>query len=218
MVATSLSTPAHLPTGDPRAHPAYPGQPRGRASHCPTTSHDDGHVQADASCDPTRPIPASIARFRPGRRRTGRGYTGRPWRPRPAATLHDLTPVGHSGRGNARTPDAHTGHGHRTPVAWTGRVDNRTLAPDTGRGRGRGDEGTVGISTSCATTPSGPRAEPATVFLWKAPAALGNHDGSAVGQLGVRDCLSHHQAAARSLRRLSRASAHCSPQIISGGA
>jgi hypothetical protein len=54
----------------------------------------------------------------------------------PTATLQDLS-VGPSGRGNARTPDAHTGHrtpdtlgrsdahtGHWTAVAWTGtRVD-----------------------------------------------------------------------------------------------
>src|SRR5829696_9361723 len=30
------------PTNDPRLHPASPGRPRGRAGHCPTTSHDDG--------------------------------------------------------------------------------------------------------------------------------------------------------------------------------
>ncbi len=47
----------------------------------------------------------------------------------PTAVLHDLTSVGHSGRGNARTPDAHTGR--RTPETWTLRRPHRTL--DTGR-------------------------------------------------------------------------------------
>jgi hypothetical protein len=34
-----------------------------------------------------------------------------------------------------------------------------------------------------------PRAGHPTLFLWTAPATLGNHDGSAVGHLVVRDCL-----------------------------
>jgi hypothetical protein len=62
----------------------------------------------------------------------------------PTATLHHL-PVGHNGRGNARTPDAHAGHrtpdtgrsdartGHWTPVAWTGTRGHCPLALDTGR-------------------------------------------------------------------------------------
>jgi hypothetical protein len=57
----------------------------------------------------------------------------------PTAALHDLTSAGHSGRGNARTPD--TGQrtpgrsdartGHWTPVAWTGTRGQARV--DTGR-------------------------------------------------------------------------------------
>ena len=105
------------------------------------------------------------------------------------AALQDLTSAGHSGHGNAQTPDAHTGRRtadtwtlrrpHRTldtgPVdrqAWTlvARTGHRTL--DTGRGRGQGDEGAAGIRTSWATTPSDRALGRPTVFLWTAPAAL----------------------------------------------
>src|SRR5918996_701132 len=85
----------------------------------------------------------------------------------PTAALHDLTPVGHSGRGNARTPDAHSGH--RTPDTRTLRRPHRTLdtgrvdrhvwrldvrtghwTPAAGRGCGHADEGTP------ASAPPGP--------------------------------------------------------------
>ena len=46
----------------------------------------------------------------------------------PTAALQDLTSAGHSGRGNAQTPDAHTGR--RTADTWTLRRPHRTL--DTG--------------------------------------------------------------------------------------
>jgi hypothetical protein len=49
----------------------------------------------------------------------------------PTAALHDLTSAGHSGRGNARTPDS-------------GHLDAQTPAPDTGhrsRGQARVDTG-----------------------------------------------------------------------------
>jgi len=74
----------------------------------------------------------------------------------PTAALQDLTSAGHSGRGNAQTPDAHTGRRHRTPdsgqldagqrtpgrsdtrtghstsAPWTGKRGQWSLAPDTG--------------------------------------------------------------------------------------
>ena len=114
----------------------------------------------------------------------------------PTAALQDLTSAGHSGRGNAQTPDAHTGRRtadtwtlrrpHRTldigPVdrqAWTlvARTGHRTLdtghwTSGAGRGRGQGDEGAAGIRTSWATTPSDRTLGRPTVFLWTAPAAL----------------------------------------------
>ncbi|HEY9376325.1 MAG TPA: hypothetical protein VIQ02_04425, partial [Jiangellaceae bacterium] len=48
----------------------------------------------------------------------------------PIAALQDLTSAGHSGRGNAQTPDAHTGRPHRTPDS--GHLDAQMPAPDTG--------------------------------------------------------------------------------------
>src|SRR5215211_2278487 len=67
----------------------------------------------------------------------------------PTAALPDLTSAGHSGHGNAQTPDAHTGRrtvdvgqrtpgrsdartGHWTAVPWTGKRGHWSLAPDTG--------------------------------------------------------------------------------------
>jgi hypothetical protein len=107
-----------------------------------------------------------------GRPRAGHGRSGRPRRPRPSqpsgclptAALQDLTSAGHSGRGNAQTPDADTGR--RTADTWTLRRPHRTLdtgpvdrqtwtlvtrtghrTPDTGRGRGQSDDGAAGIRT-----------------------------------------------------------------------
>jgi hypothetical protein len=128
---------ASLPAGSHQrtilAHPAYPGRPRGRAGHCPTTSHDDGQVQTDASAGPAPPAPASSARLpthaddEPGR--TQRATTPTPAIPairRPAhAALQDLTSAGHSARGKAQTPDADTGR--LTADTWTLRRPHRTL-------------------------------------------------------------------------------------------
>jgi hypothetical protein len=140
-------TPGSLPTNDPRVHPAYPGRPRGRAGHCPTTSHDDGQVHTDASAGPAPPAPASSTRL-PLRQTTSRAWTQRattPTRPSqpygclPTATLQDLTSAGHSGRGNAQTPDSGrrtADTGQRTPDS--GHLDAQTPAPDTGhRSRGQ---------------------------------------------------------------------------------
>jgi hypothetical protein len=71
-----------------------------------------------------------------GRQRAGRGHHRHPRRPGPSqpcgrlptAALHDPTPVGHHGRGNARTADAHW-----TPTPNTGHLDAQTPTPDTGR-------------------------------------------------------------------------------------
>jgi hypothetical protein len=52
--------PRLLPTGDPRAHPAYPGRPAVDWP-LPNQFHDDGQVRADASAGPARPAPASSA-------------------------------------------------------------------------------------------------------------------------------------------------------------
>jgi hypothetical protein len=106
--------PGSPPTGDPRAHPANPGRPRGRPGHCTTTSHDDGQVQADPSADP-----ADLRQSRPpgsdsGRRRTGRGHGGRPRRRRPSQPC-GCCPPPPSTTSRPDTVDA-GGHGHRTPT------------------------------------------------------------------------------------------------------
>src|SRR5215211_6394122 len=131
-----LATHRLPPTNDPRMHPASPGRPRGRAGHCPTTSHDNDQVQTDASAGPAPPAPASSTRLRL-RQTTSRAWTQRATtptpaipaarRPAPPPALQDLTSAGHSGRGNPRTPDA----GQRTPDS--GHLDAQTPAPDTGR-------------------------------------------------------------------------------------
>jgi hypothetical protein len=133
---------------------------------------------------------------------------------------------------NARTPDPGTpgrphpdigqrmrGHlrGHRTV----------TRTPDTGH-RTRGRDRVLGqghLGTAAPDRHPGPPRPPdctlgrRTVDLWTAPAAPGNDEGSAtVRYLPARDYLQHYQAPARSLRRPSRALAHCSPRTIAGRA
>ena len=101
--------------------------------------------------------------------------------PRPTTSLRS-----DSGRGNARTPDDHTGHRHldaQTPAPDTGRVDRHVWTldarpghwtPNAGRGRGQGDDGTAGIRTSGAHHAERPLAGTPKVLLWTAPAALGS--------------------------------------------
>jgi len=126
-----------------------------------------------------------------GRPRAGHGRSGRPRRPgHPShtAACPRRAPRPHSGRTQRtrqptdtgrppRTPDSghrtsgrSDGTGHWTPVAGTGKRGHWT--PDAGRGRGQGDEGTAGIRTSWATTPSDRALGRPTVFLWTAPAAV----------------------------------------------
>jgi hypothetical protein len=101
---------------------------------------------------------------------------------RPTAARHDLTPVGHRGRGSARTPDAP----RWTPDSWTLRRPHRTLdsgrvdrhawtldartghwTPDAGRGRGHGDEARPASAPPGPPRPGAARWPP-TVFLWTA--------------------------------------------------
>ena len=172
----------------------------------PTTSPRHGQVQADTSAGPARPAPASSARLRLGQT-TSRSWTQRATTPTPTistvrrpaiAALPDLASARHSGRRNARIPDAHTGHrtreagqrtpersdartGHRTPVAGQASVDTgRTghWTPDAGRRCGQGDD-----DTAASGPPGPPRRAIAnwnalTVFLWTAPPALASQAGS----------------------------------------
>jgi hypothetical protein len=171
--------PARLPTGDPHTHPAHPGRPRGRPSHCSTTSDDDSQVQADASAGPALPASASIARFRLGQT-TSRLWTRQATTPTPAIPAMRLPappPPSTTSRRTQRTRERmDTGRQHWTPDAWTLRCPHRTLdsgrvdghawtldartghwTPDAGRGRGHGDEGTAGIRTSWPLRPAAAR-------------------------------------------------------------
>jgi hypothetical protein len=145
------------PTNDPRVHPAYPGRPRGRAGHCPTTSHDDGQVQTETSAGPAPPAPASSTRRRlrqttsrawtqrattltpaipavrrPAQRRAPRPHSGRTQRTRQRTNTGrpDRTPTPDAGQRTPGRSDARTGH--RTSVPWTGKRGHWSLAPDTG--------------------------------------------------------------------------------------
>jgi hypothetical protein len=119
----------------------------------------------------------------------------------PHATLHDLIPIGHSGRRKARTPDAHIGRrrpdtGHldaRTPAPDTGHRSLGQAPVDTGHRRGQGNDSTAGVRTSWASSPSDHMLGRPTVFL-----------------------LSCYQATAGSLCGPGRASAHCSPRTNFG--
>src|SRR5215207_832548 len=140
--------PGSLPTNDPRARVCTVGHAiaLATAQPPPTTTAESKPTPLLAQHSPRQlRAPGSDS----GRPRAGRGRSGRPRRPRPSepcgglptAALHDLTSAGHSGCGNARTPD--TGQrtpgrsdartGHWTPVASTGTRGHWSLAPDTGR-------------------------------------------------------------------------------------
>jgi hypothetical protein len=157
--AIALPLPNHLPRRrpSPNRHLCWPSTARAsferqaltRADHEPVVDAAGDHA------DPGHPSRAAAC---------------------PTAALHDLTSAGHSGRGNARTPD--TGHrtpdsghldaqtpapdtGHRSPGqacldrhAWTLVARTGHWTPDAGRGHRQGDEGTAGSRTSWATTPS----------------------------------------------------------------
>ena len=121
------------PTNDPRVHPAYPRRSRGRAGHCPTTSHDDGQVQTDASAGPAPPAPASRRGANSGRPRAGHGRSGRPRRPRPSQPYGGLPTPRSTTSLRPDTADAAT-HRHRTPTperrtadTWALRRPHRTL-------------------------------------------------------------------------------------------
>src|SRR5215216_645553 len=128
-----LATHRLPPTNDPRMHPASPGRPRGRAGHCPTTSHDNDQVQTDASAGPAPPAPASSARLRL-RQTTSRAWTQPATTPTPAIPAvrlpaHRRAPGPHFGRTQRTRQRTDTGRPHRTPDS--GHLDAQTPAPDT---------------------------------------------------------------------------------------
>jgi hypothetical protein len=146
--AIALPLPNHLPRRrpSPNRHLCWPSTARAsferqaltRADHEPVVDAAGDHA------DPGHPSRAAAC---------------------PTAALHDLTSAGHSGRGNARTPD--TGHrtpgrsdartGHWTPVAWTGTRGHWSLAPDTGRRTLAEDTDRVTKARPAAGPPGPPR-------------------------------------------------------------
>src|SRR5215211_769843 len=193
-----------LPTGDPRTHPAYPGQPRGRPATA-TTSHDDGRAKPTSSL--AQHSLRQLERQAPTRQTTSRSWTRRATTPTPASPAvqrpaHRRAPCPHFGRtprtrertDSGRPPG--TGRpntGDRPADTWTLRRPHRTLdtgrvdrqawtlvartghwTPDAGRGRGQGDDGTAGIQSSWTTTPGDRALGRPTVFLWTGPAGLGS--------------------------------------------
>ena len=149
----------------------------GRPAPLPTTSHDDDQVQVDSPLAQhglrqlRGPAPTS------GRRRAvvdtaGDHADSGPSQPCGAGPRHarDLFPVGHSGRRNARTPDAgrwRPDSGHldaQTPAPdtghWTGPVEHRTLAPDTGHRMLDTNADTVTTAQLASGPPWPPRERP----------------------------------------------------------
>jgi hypothetical protein len=123
---------APLPTGDPRAHSPFPGRPRGRPSHCPTTP-----PTTTAKSKPTPPWPstacASLERSVPTRANDEPVMDTPPTTPPPAIPArrlpapHRRPPRPHSDR-TERTRE-HTDTGRRTLNTGRrapGRSDART--------------------------------------------------------------------------------------------
>jgi hypothetical protein len=156
--AVELATAQPPPTTTAKSKPKPPlAQHREPVMDAAGDHADPGHPSHRAVCPP----PRSRTSLRPD---TADAATHRHRTP---------TPDAHTG---PRTADTWTLGWHRTldthrwdRQAWTldARTGHRTL--DAGRGRGQGDDGTVGIRTSWAAMPSDRTLGRPTVFLWTAP-------------------------------------------------
>jgi hypothetical protein len=122
------------PTNDPRVHPAYPGRPRGRAGHCPTTSRrrrpgpNRRLGWPSTACTSFEHEAPTQADDEPGMDAAGDDAD-------PAIPAVRLSAPPPRSRTSLRpdTADAVThkhGRRHRTPDTWTVRRPHRTL--DTG--------------------------------------------------------------------------------------
>jgi hypothetical protein len=125
--------PARLPTGDPRSHPASLDRPRGRPNHCPSSSHDDGQVQADASAGPAQPAPASTLGSDSSDDEPVVNTAGDHADPTIPAMRLPAPPRPYSGRTDRTRERSDTGRPHWTPDV--GHLDAQTPAPDTDTGR-----------------------------------------------------------------------------------
>ena len=232
------------PTNDPRVHPAYPGRPRGRAGHCPTTSRRrrpgpnrrlGWPSTACASFEQEAPTQADDE---PGM--DAAGDHADPGHPSHTAACPRRAPGPHFGRtqrtrqrtdtgrrtadAGQRTPgrsDAHTGHW--TAVPWTGKRGHWSLAPDTGHRTLAEDVDRVTKARPASGPPGPPRratarwdAQPCS--CGRAPAALGSPcrlGGEAAFQ---REIASRRQLLGRSARVERRLGALLSSERISGRA
>jgi hypothetical protein len=133
---TAESSRTLTPTdADPPAHPAPAWSPCGRPDYFSTTSHDDGQSKSTprwsstASAGFERELPLGQPP-KPVVDTAGRRRGPYPSGCQPIAAPQNLTRFGHSGRGNARIPDTHTGLGHpdrQTPTGhWTPSHGHRT--------------------------------------------------------------------------------------------
>jgi hypothetical protein len=126
------------PTNDPRVHPAYPGRPRGRPGHCPTTPTTTAKSKPKPPLAQHRPrqLRAPGSRLR---QTTSRSWTQPATTPTPAipavrlpapppcsrTSLRPDTADAATHRHRTPTPDADTGR--RTADTWTLRRPHRTL-------------------------------------------------------------------------------------------
>jgi hypothetical protein len=196
-----------------------------------------------AESKPTPPLAQrGLGSLIPRFRRAGRGHGGRARRPRPSQPRgclpHRRPPRPHLGRTQRTRECTDTGRPQRTPdtrtlrrphrTMDTGRVDRHAWRLDVrtghwplaaGRGCGHADE-------KHGRRPHLPRPPRSTAAHWTTQRCscgqrlrrLATLTARRWGHLPARDCLLPCRVAARSLRRLSRASAHCCPRMISGRA
>jgi hypothetical protein len=127
------------PTNDPRVHPAYPGRPRGRAGHCPTTSRRRRPGPNRRLGWPSKRLP-QLREEAPTQADHEPGMDAAATTPTPAIPPYGCLPTPRS-RTSLRpdTADAAT-HKYRTPTPDAGQrtPGAQTPAPDTGhRSRGQ---------------------------------------------------------------------------------
>jgi hypothetical protein len=199
--AVDLATTHHLPQRRPNPSrrlpgPARPTQPRSPGSDEPvvdTASTPTPAIPATRLPAPPRPSTTSPGRTQRTRERTD---TGHPDAQTPHRTLDTIRVDRHAWRLDVRT-------GHWTPLAED--VDTLTKARPASAPPGPPRPAAARWATQrCSCGQRLRRLATMTARRW--------------GHLPARDCLLPCRVAARSLRRLSRASAHCSPRTISGRA
>jgi hypothetical protein len=147
------------------------------SEHQPPTQADDEAVVQTAGdqADPGQPSRATTCRHR-----RAPPHFGRPQRTRTRTpdVGHRTSDTGHL---DARTPAPDTGHGGVDRHVSTLGARTEDWTPNAGRGRGQ-DDGMAGIravsSHHAERSRTGDAYQISTVFLWKAPLALGSHAGS----------------------------------------